>query len=210
MRIRRAGLLAIVAALTVATDGARAGAQPVRLADGDSFSLGNERYRLYGIDAPELNQQCTDAGGRAWPCGARARAELRRLIGSNPVQCRTVATDRFGRHVAVCHAGGRDLSEEMVRAGYATIIERRGFANPYEAAQAEARAGRRGLWAGSFDTPSDWRRAKPRDDDRGPPPPTPRAWLAGKAGEIWQTVSGWMRSLSGREQPGKSGDMVNR
>ncbi len=93
--------------------------RPVRLADGDSFSLGGERYRLYGIDAPELHQSCADAKGEDWPCGTRARSELRRIIGTHPVQCRTVTTDRYGRSIAVCQAGGRDLAEEMVRAGFA-------------------------------------------------------------------------------------------
>src|SRR5690349_7038050 len=79
---------------------------PVHLSDGDSFALGGERYRLYGIDAPELHQECTDARGNSWPCGTRARSELRRIIGTHPVQCRTLSTDRYGRNVAVCHAGG--------------------------------------------------------------------------------------------------------
>jgi endonuclease YncB( thermonuclease family) len=174
------------------------GPQPVRLADGDSFSLGRERYRLYGIDAPELHQQCTDAKDHAWPCGTRARSELRRIIGTHPVQCRTVSTDRYGRSIAVCHAGGRDLAEEMVRAGFATIIDRRGSDNPYGSAQAEARAEKRGLWAGRFDTPRDWRRANPRDPESAPPPETPRDWLARKSADLWRAVSDWMRSVLGR------------
>ena len=86
----------------------------------------------------------------------------------------------------------------MVRTGFATVIERRGFTNPYEVTQEEARADKRGLWAGSFDTPSDWRRANPRDDDRAPPPPTPRDWLARKSAEIWQTLSEWVQTVFGR------------
>jgi endonuclease YncB( thermonuclease family) len=193
----RAGLaFAAVVALT-ATALAQAGPRPVRLADGDSFSLGNERFRLYGIDAPELHQHCTDARGEAWSCGIRARSELRRIIATNPVECRTVSIDRFGRNIATCHAGGRDLAEEMVRAGFATAMERRGFTNPYESAQTQARAERRGIWAGTFETPRDWRRANPRDPETTPPTETPRDWLARKTADLWQALSEWVRSLLG-------------
>lgn len=173
------------------------GSHAVRLADGDSFSIGSDRYRLYGIDAPELHQECTDAAGHAWACGMRARSELRRIIGTHPVQCRTVSTDRYDRNIAVCHAGGRDLAEEMVRAGFATVIERRGFPNPYESAEADARADKRGVWAGTFDTPRDWRRANPRDDDAAPSP-TPRDWLVSKSAVLWNALSEWVQTVFGR------------
>jgi endonuclease YncB( thermonuclease family) len=188
----------VVLALTLPAAGQR-GPQPVRLSDGDSFSLGRERYRLQGIDAPELHQDCKDASGRAWPCGTRARSELRRIIGTDPVSCRTVTTDRYGRNIAVCEAGGRDLAEEMVRAGFAVAIERRAASSPYRDAQAEARADKRGIWAGAFDTPSDWRRSNPRDDDsRVASIPTPRDWLANKAAEFWHALMQWLRPLFGR------------
>ncbi|MGD9925213.1 MAG: thermonuclease family protein, partial [Pseudorhodoplanes sp.] len=196
--VRASCLLAVMAAAGWAIPADPSAAQPVRLADGDSFSLGGQRFRLYGIDAPELHQQCTDAGGRVWPCGLRARSELRRIIGTNPVQCRTVSTDRYGRSIAICHAGGRDVAEEMVRSGHAMIIERRGSDNPYEAAQAQARVDKRGLWVGTFESPRDWRRANPRrDDDESPVPPSPRDWLARKASEIWQALSEWVRAVFG-------------
>lgn len=139
-------------------------ADPVQLSDGDSFRLGDMRYRLHGIDAPELHQDCKDAQGKDWPCGIKARSELRRLIGTYPVECKAVTVDRFGRVVATCTAGGKDLAEEMVRSGYATVFTRPGFSSPYDKAQAQARTEKRGIWAGSFDVPSDWRRANPRED----------------------------------------------
>ncbi len=170
---------------------------PVRLADGDSFALGRERYRLYGIDAPELHQECTDAKGKSWACGTRARSELRRIIGTDPVRCRIISTDRYGRNVAICHAGGRDVAEEMVRAGFATVIDQRGSDNPYRATQAEARADKRGMWAGTFDTPRDWRRAHPRDPEDGATE-TPGDWLIRKATDLWQALLVWARSVLGR------------
>jgi endonuclease YncB( thermonuclease family) len=197
--ISAASLLALFSALALLTPAVgQQGPQPVRLSDGDSFALGRERYRLQGIDAPELHQECKDAAGRAWPCGTRARSELRRIIGTEPVRCRTVTTDRYGRNIAVCEAGGRDLAEEMVRSGYATVIERRGASSPYRSAQAEARAGKRGIWAGTFDTPSDWRRSNPRVDDSPTQSPSPRDWLANKVAELWQALIEWFGLLFGR------------
>jgi endonuclease YncB( thermonuclease family) len=173
-------------------------ADAVRLADGDSFRLGEHRYRLYGIDAPELHQECKDADGKAWPCGTRARTELRRIIATHPLECRSVDTDRFGRIVATCMAGSRDIAEEMVRAGYATALGRPGTASPYEDAQRQARAAKRGLWAGTFEMPIEWRRANPRDDEPEGSVITARDWLDQKIAEIRQTLAEWFPSLFGR------------
>jgi endonuclease YncB( thermonuclease family) len=166
----------LLTAVIIAAVPALAQAEPVQLSDGDSFRLGDHRYRLHGIDAPELHQDCKDVSGKDWPCGVRARSELRRLIGTHPVECKAVTIDRFGRIVATCTAGGKDLSEEMVRSGFATVFTRPGFSSPYDKAQAEARAEKRGIWAGSFDVPSDWRRANPREAEL-PSGATAREWL---------------------------------
>ena len=102
----RAAILFVIVLLAGVPD---VQAASVRIADGDSFSIGKQRYRLHGVDAPELHQDCKDAAGKWWPCGKRARDELRRLIGNNAVHCTERTRDRFGRAVAVCTAGGRDL-----------------------------------------------------------------------------------------------------
>ena len=168
-------------------------ADPVQLSDGDSFRLGDQRYRLQGIDAPELHQDCKDSHGKNWPCGSRARSELRRLIGTHPVECKAITIDRFGRILATCTAGGKDLAEEMVRSGYATIFTRSGFTSPYEKAQAEARAEKRGVWAGTFDVPSDWRRANPREDQPSGGG-NARDWLS----QVVAQVRHWLERKLGR------------
>ena len=52
-----------------------AASQPIsgtaRAGDGDSLTIGATRIRLFGIDAPELNQTC-QRGDRAWSCGQAA------------------------------------------------------------------------------------------------------------------------------------------
>lgn len=126
------------------------------------------------------------------------RTELRRIIGTQPVDCRSVDTDRFGRIVATCKVGSRDIAEEMVRSGYATALGRPGIPSPYEAVQAQARAAKRGLWAGSFELPVEWRRANPRDDEPEGTVITARDWLDRKIADIRQILADWMPSVFGR------------
>ena len=165
MKRRRssAGRIVLATALALAVPGV-AMAQPVSLADGDSFRWGDKRYRLHGIDAPELNQECLDAKSKPWPCGVRARAELRRIIATEPLTCTQLSVDRFGRIIATCKAGGKDIAEEMVRTGFAKAYVRPGVANPYGKAEAEARDDKRGIWAGQFEDPRAWRDRNPRAD----------------------------------------------
>jgi endonuclease YncB( thermonuclease family) len=134
--------------------------------DGDTLRAGDgSEYRIFGIDAPELRQTCTEANGKSWACGRAAKARLTTLIKGGNVNCTARNTDRFGRIVAVCSAEGvPDLGDAMVRQGYA--IDLGGVAgNPHHQAEVEAQAGKRGIWRGTFERPSDWRLAHPPDSD---------------------------------------------
>ncbi len=134
--------------------------------DGDTLRAGNgDEYRIFGIDAPELHQTCKDASGKSWLCGRAAKARLTTLMKAGNVNCEAKATDRYNRIVAVCSAQGvPDLGEQLVRDGYA--IDLGGEAgNPYQAAETEAKDAKRGIWRGTFDRPSDWRQAHPREGD---------------------------------------------
>jgi endonuclease YncB( thermonuclease family) len=131
--------------------------------DGDTLRAGDgTEYRIFGIDAPELQQTCNEASGKSWLCGRAAKAKLTTLLKRGNVNCEARANDRFGRIVAVCSAEGvPDLGETLVRDGYA--IDLGGAAgNPYREAEAEAREAKRGIWRGTFEPPSDWREANPR------------------------------------------------
>lgn len=150
-----------VVALAVAGSvhvGAAVAAEPmaVVVVDGDSLTIGGTRVRLWGIDAPESHQFCRDRG-RLYHCGARATNHLASLIRGQPVECRAVSTDRYGRVVARCVAGGLDLGQGMVAAGWA--LDWREFSGgAYSAAQRSAQRAGRGLWSGEFLAPWDWRR----------------------------------------------------
>lgn len=131
-----------------------------RVVDGDSLELAGHRVRLFGIDAPESMQDCRDARGRFYACGRAARDALAQAIGSQNVSCAPVG-ESYDRDVAVCTAGGRDLSEAMVRSGHALEL-RRHSRGRYSDAEREARSARRGLWAGDFERPSQWRQEHAR------------------------------------------------
>lgn len=131
--------------------------------DGDSLRGGDGTdYRLFGIDAPELKQKCSELGGREWLCGRAAKTALTKLIKGGNVACEVKGKDRYGRMVAKCSATGvPDLGETMVRNGYAIDLGRKtGYA--YASAESEARVAKRGIWRGTFQRPSEWRYENPR------------------------------------------------
>ncbi len=123
--------------------------------DGDTIVWKGRRIRLHGLDAPEMDQTCRDASGEIYMCGWRARRHLKEIIGGRPVYCDRLATDRYGRDIAVCLVEGTDIGERMVRDGWAVAYSR--YSMAYEKAEREARRHGRGLWSGSFTLPETWR-----------------------------------------------------
>ena len=126
-----------------------------RVVDGDTLEIDDRNIRLAGLDAPERAQQCTDAGGDPFACGRAATDYLRFLVGEGEATCRGMGTDRWNRLIARCRANGVDLSEAMIRRGWAVA-----FMGDLDAIEAEARDAGVGLWAGTFERPADWRRER--------------------------------------------------
>ena len=124
--------------------------------DGDTLTVGATRIRLHGIDAPEREQTCRDVASRDYRCGHAAAMALSDRIGQQTVSCEERDVDRYGRIVAVCFAGSLELNRWLVQQGLAVAYRR--YSRDYVAAEAEAKAARRGLWAGSFLPPEEWRR----------------------------------------------------
>jgi endonuclease YncB( thermonuclease family) len=130
--------------------------------DGDTLAIRGEqaRIRLYGIDAPEGKQTCSDTRGRPYLCGSRSADALASIIGRNGrVICREEDRDRYGRIVATCEANGREINAELVRRGWAVEYEQYSDGR-YSDEEEEARRAKRGLWAGTFVKPWDWRRGE--------------------------------------------------
>lgn len=121
--------------------------------DGDTVARNGERFRLVGIDAPELSQTC-QRGQQDWPCGADAKAYLSALLKRDVVDCSGNKHDRYQRLLVRCSIGGRDVAAQMVAAGFAVTTEYFLFSREQAAAQSE----KAGIWAGTFMQPGDWRR----------------------------------------------------
>lgn len=119
--------------------------------DGDSLKIRGTAIRLKGIDAPELDQACEDRHGRSYPCGEVSRRGLARLVARQEVACRREGRDRYRRMLARCTVRGEDLGAAMVAQGLAV-----GY-RAHAAEERAARAAGRGLWAGRFEQPSNWR-----------------------------------------------------
>ena len=116
----------------------------VIVADGGRLRVGDATVRLYGISAPERGRTCRYASGETWPCGNRAAAALSSLIRMRAVDCDV--TSRPGLElVGRCRIGRIDLSEWMVRQGWAETGD--GAEAGYVDWLGTAKAQGLGLWA---------------------------------------------------------------
>lgn len=120
------------------------------------------RVRLYGIDAPEPAQICTLPSGTLYDCGEIAASVLRDMIGETHPVCQVLGQDFYQRPVAICRVGKLSLNAAMVRRGWALAYR---DTKAYAALAAEAKAAKRGLWAGQFDEPRKWRHATTGKED---------------------------------------------
>lgn len=144
--------------------------------DGDTLTVDGERIRLRGIDAPEYAQMCM-LNGKSYACGRAARDALRVLIGGRPVACAGWERDRYGRLLATCMAGDTDLNRSLVEQGWAVAF------GDFQAEEFSARQAGRGLWAGEFDRPRQWR------DSHGSLAETDHDYLG--------AVVNWLRAIFG-------------
>ena len=120
---------------------------------------GELRIRLFGVDAPEIKQQCTKADGQQWDCGVEAQKMLKQLVESAPkLSCELKAVDRYARLVMRCFAGKTDIAAALVRAGLALAY--RQYSALYSKYENTAKINKAGMWKGSFKEPWAWRRTQ--------------------------------------------------
>jgi endonuclease YncB( thermonuclease family) len=126
----------------------------IRVIEGDVLEVDGERFRLVGIDAPHLDQNCLWPN-KVIPCGRIAVTALLDLIAAAKVVCKPVArANADGPRLARCAADGFDIGGNMVHTGWALALP--GTQGRYADIQRDARAGKRGLWRGAFVRPWDW------------------------------------------------------
>jgi hypothetical protein len=88
--------------------------------DGDTLKLCGTTFRIWGIDAAETKQACAEG----WMAGNEASKAMRELVKGRAVTCEEKTSDRYGRTVALCRAGGEDLGAAMVERLYAVRLDR--------------------------------------------------------------------------------------
>ena len=115
----------------------------VGVSDGDSLHLElpdgeRVRVRLYGIDAPEKNQECALA----------ARKKLGKLIYDKEIRVEVLDVDKYGRYVGKVYAGARYVNRYMLKEGLAWHYKHYAADDELLAeAEARAKAAGRGIWA---------------------------------------------------------------
>ncbi len=181
---------------------------PARATDGDTLNLTGIPVRLWGIDAPELAQSCAREGA-SWGCGREAADRLTALVAGKNVRCIQRSVDAYGRTVAACEAGGVDLSAAMVEDGLAIALP--DFTTAYVGHEARAREQRRGIWAGEFERPSDYRAAHPAPRSRPVRESAPRAHPAPPRSDVYYRNCAEARAAGAapiyRGQPGYRPEM---
>jgi endonuclease YncB( thermonuclease family) len=172
--LRRFGLLMLLLAMVIAAylfaqlekdqgqEIVKPAGEVIKAVDGDSFIIGIRKYRLKGIDAPELYQPCIDESGATWQCGIASRGSLSTLLVQPGLSCVTDVHDQFGRYLANCSTQTvPDIAAVQVRTGYAVSNEFNSMRD-YAAEEDDAKGSKRGIWRGSFERPKEWRTNNPK------------------------------------------------
>lgn len=123
--------------------------------DGNTLEIYGQPIRLFGIDAPELNQTCI-SHGEIWRCGDAAAAALAQEVSGRTVGCAMREVERAVRRGAICYVGATDLNEHLVSHGWAVPLLEDG--GEYTAAARRADLAGLGIWASEFVTPAQWKR----------------------------------------------------
>jgi endonuclease YncB( thermonuclease family) len=128
--------------------------------DGDTIEISGQRIRIEGIDAPESKQACENAAGRIFQCGEAATRQLGSWLAGRQVSCEVSTIDRYQRAIARCtftyNGALADIGASMTSAGWALAYTQ--YSRLYVSYQADARQAARGLWAGRFEAPWEYRK----------------------------------------------------
>ncbi|MBL8852114.1 MAG: thermonuclease family protein [Planctomycetaceae bacterium] len=121
-----------------------------RVVDGDTLLLqSGERVRLIGIDTPESVKPDTPPQ----PYGQEASDFTKGLVEGRDVRLEfdRHREDQYGRTLAYVYIDDLFLNEEIVRQGFSRAETRFPFRSDFQkrflAAEEEARAAQRGIWA---------------------------------------------------------------
>ena len=127
----------------------------IKIIDGDTIHLNNEKIRFTGIDTPELKQTCNKNSEIIY-CGIEARKLLIDKIGKDKVICVREGKDRYKRTLAECFVNDLSLSRFLVREGYAFAYRK--YSKKFINDEDFAKKNNMGMWSMNFEYPWDWRK----------------------------------------------------
>ena len=127
----------------------------IKIIDGDTIHLNNEKIRFTGIDTPELKQTCSKNNEIIY-CGIQARQLLINKIGKNKVKCVREGKDQYKRTLAECFVNDLSLSKFLVREGYAFAYRK--YSKKFVDDEDYARINELGMWSMNFQYPWDFRK----------------------------------------------------
>ncbi|UXN59011.1 thermonuclease family protein [Phyllobacterium zundukense] len=180
----------------------------VAVVDGRTLWFVNRRIlvRLNQIDSCELPQWGFDPEPNdnsrflsPVPCGALAKAWLKRSIGSSAVTCRIVPVPDPNDLSGICHAGDMDLADEMLRVGLARLTPAFPSNPRYFATQRRAIGARYGMWATYVLDMTEWRQ-KAVDRTLGRKPLADTNLLSERQSEITPPFADARRQPSRRDR----------
>ncbi len=135
--------------------------------DGDTVYINNDKFRLEGIDAPEMRQQCKKESLKIssiigftfykdYNCGKVSKEKLISKINGSEIKCIFTTKDKYKRYIATCFKGKTNLNQWMVRNGLAVAYRR--YSKKYVPDEDFAKENKLGLWQGKFMNPEKWRK----------------------------------------------------
>ena len=138
-----------------------------KVVDGDTIHINNYKFRLEGIDAPEMRQQCKKESLKIsfmigftfykdYSCGRVSKEKLITKINTSEIKCISSSKDRYKRYIATCYKGKTNLNQWMVRNGFAIAYRR--YSKTYVSDEEFAKENKLGLWKGKFMDPEKWRK----------------------------------------------------
>ncbi|MSP21314.1 MAG: thermonuclease family protein [Alphaproteobacteria bacterium] len=152
-------ILAFAVALASGSAVAADAAGPARAITSDQIAIGTARINLFGIDAPDPDQDNECTAGRAfYGCASNAKRALEILVSLGPVECTDSGVKNFiGIAYMTCTIRGADVGADLVRQGWALAFRLQ--SDKYVPLEEEAKAKGIGLWQPSiqFTKPWEWR-----------------------------------------------------
>lgn len=134
----------LVLCLGYLSGSASADVRPYRVIDGDTFEVDGEKFRIRGMDTPEMKAK----NPRERELAQIAKTELDRLLVTG-YEVKRTGKDKYGRTVAEVFIGGRDISEIMVERGLARAYPyklKKDKVKALSLLEAEAKNKRIGIW----------------------------------------------------------------